>query len=280
MTASLVAVAGLMAPIGINLMSGAVKDGTGRSAQRDTAVQVVTPQVVLDTISTTNADNGQLTVTGHVTPALPDYTWAYLQRYDTDAKLWVNVAKRQMVAGKIGITATRPGSVAHYRLTTPATDGYAEGASAAKSFTHYVWRGAFTKAYGFHSDGSKPWALTPESANYLWVNHDVRGETSPVGVVAPPISGCLEVRAWLANRYANYHADFDLKASLNASHDLLGTASLGGTAGTSVKLEAPLTISSGAPYQSLYIQVRPKTPYIGTTPISNWNLEVHLRCAN
>ncbi|MFF0264055.1 hypothetical protein [Kribbella sp. NPDC004536] len=107
---------------------------------------VTTQVVAFDTITTTNATTGQLTATGRVVPTPPNGTLVYLQRYSKDSRTYVNQAIGRTTAGKATIVATRHGSVDAYRLLVAARGPFGAGVSTAKSFSHYVWRGAFTKS--------------------------------------------------------------------------------------------------------------------------------------
>ncbi|GAA3601241.1 hypothetical protein GCM10022235_86390 [Kribbella ginsengisoli] len=104
---------------------------------------VVNRVVLFDAIATTNSETGTLAANGRVLPAPPNGTLVYLQRYSTDAKVWVNVASGATTAGKVTVTATRPGSTDTYRLIVGGAAPYGAGISASRALKHYVDRGAF-----------------------------------------------------------------------------------------------------------------------------------------
>ncbi|MFC0626071.1 hypothetical protein [Kribbella deserti] len=126
--------------------------------------------VALDTMATTDAESGKLRAEGRIIPAPPNGTPVYLQRFSTDAGVWVNVASAGTAGTNVAINATRPGSAVQYRLTIGSLFPYGPGASTAKRFTHLVWRGAFT-SYPLRNTGAT--AITadrsPTSTNEIRV---------------------------------------------------------------------------------------------------------------
>lgn len=63
------------------------------------------------------------------------------------------------------VTVRRPGSVTSYRLVARARGGYATGRSVTRSFSHYVWRGLFTRPIReTGGTGGIVWIQAPEHA--------------------------------------------------------------------------------------------------------------------
>lgn len=114
---------------------------------------VTQQKVLLDSLATTNHSTGTLRASGRIFPAPPNGTIGYLQRWVPEYRIWHTVAAGRASAGRIGITATRPGSVASYRIVAPARASYGAGVSSTRSLTHYVWRGGFVRG-GLRGHGS------------------------------------------------------------------------------------------------------------------------------
>lgn len=104
---------------------------------------VTTQRVPLDSIATTDSFTGAMQVRGHVIPAPPNGTVVTLQRLQSGA--WYAIESGRTTSGNVTIAVNRPAGTAGYRLMVPARSVYAGGASSARSFANYVWRGAFAR---------------------------------------------------------------------------------------------------------------------------------------
>lgn len=106
---------------------------------------VASHNVLLDSVVTTNQTAGTLRATGRVYPNPPNGHPVYLQRWVSEYGIWHTIGSGRTSSGRIAISVNQRGSVAAYRLVAAARPPYAAGASAAKWFAHYVWRGAFAR---------------------------------------------------------------------------------------------------------------------------------------
>lgn len=113
---------------------------------------VVLRKVLLDSLATTDGNTGALRATGRLFPAPPTRTPVYLYRWTGSGWAWL--ATGYSSGNSVTVNATRPGSVAAYRLTVAARAPYGAGQSAARWYAHYVWRGAFHRPYSGTGPGN------------------------------------------------------------------------------------------------------------------------------
>lgn len=118
---------------------------TYRVAISPTRYPVTNQRLTLESIITANADAGTVRATAYVYPLPPNGLPVYLQRWNSEAAVWHNLAIGRTSGGKVTVSVNRPGSVNAYRLVIPARSPYGPGITAAKWFAHYVWRGALVK---------------------------------------------------------------------------------------------------------------------------------------
>ena len=155
--------------------------------------------LALDSITTVDPDVGQLRATGHANPVPTSHTTVTLQQY-TAAKTWVTIGTGKTdTSGKVTIEANRTGSTSYYRLVIGQAFPYGPGISKAKAFTHYVWRGAFTKHVGTQGKGTltvRSQAEDSQRASF-YLEQSVRAE--PFNLY-PDITGCVQARTYVSNR--------------------------------------------------------------------------------
>jgi hypothetical protein len=126
----------------------------------------VTNQVMaVASVVTANATTGVLRATGYVYPRPPDGRLVHLQRWDPEGRVWHGIGSGRTSGGRVIATAVRPGSVDSYRLVVPARSPYGAGVSAARSFAHFVWRGAFARGGVVYSNGTGTFAIPKASEN-------------------------------------------------------------------------------------------------------------------
>ncbi|MFF0265569.1 hypothetical protein [Kribbella sp. NPDC004536] len=157
----------------------------------------------IDSIATTNADLGELTVTGHATPAPANGAIVALQQYLPSYRVWATIASGKTSAGKVAIKVNRPGSVAAYRLMIGSVSTYGPGISPAKSFAHYVWRNAFAggidhAAYSVEARLQSIGILEDQPGQNS-VHSYVAGSSGTWAEVGPKITGCREARQFTRN---------------------------------------------------------------------------------
>lgn len=106
--------------------------------------------VFFDSIKTSNnaqaeTNNGTLTVTGRVYPAVPAGVRVWLQRWD--GRTWRNYMSTVTRGSTSSLTVRGdvPGTAAAFRLLVPASAPYYGATSRSVRFAHYVWRGTFDR---------------------------------------------------------------------------------------------------------------------------------------
>lgn len=118
---------------------------------------IVMQKVLFDGIATTDREEGLLRATGRVYPAPPSGSLVYLQRYDAGANTWRSIGStRSTGSANVGVTAKVGGSTGYYRLHAPTRAPYGAGTSAARKFSHYVWRGIFNRPVLAHGGAGEP----------------------------------------------------------------------------------------------------------------------------
>lgn len=118
---------------------------------------IVMQKVLFDGIATTDSDEGLLRGTGRVYPAPPSGSLVYLQRYDAGANSWRSIGSaRSTGSANVAVSAKVGGSTGYYRLHAPTRAPYGAGTSAARKFSHYVWRGIFNKPVLAHGGAGEP----------------------------------------------------------------------------------------------------------------------------
>jgi hypothetical protein len=118
-------------------------NATYTSAVSPVRYPVVMQRVFLDSVKTVNYQIGVLRATGRLYPA--SGARVYLQRYNPNTKAWTSIGSKVASGSSVTVDATVGGSTGQYRLYAPMTYPYGAGYSAAKTFSHYVWRGLFKK---------------------------------------------------------------------------------------------------------------------------------------
>jgi len=188
--------------------------GTFARAFSPSRYPVVSQAVALTSIATTNADTGALRVTGTVRPVPPNGTKVFLQRFSTDAQVWVGVATGSTSSGSVTISANRPGSRANYRLLVAGRSVFASGASPSRTFDHFVWRGFLTKALkSFRTTGQGPALDLIASDPTASVVISSSGTNGDAVTLFPNTSGCTKSRVTLKNNGPSPSAvDFVLAA--------------------------------------------------------------------
>lgn len=147
-------------------------------------------KVLLDSIATTDSFTGAMRITGRVLPAPPSGTVVQLQRWD--GRAWYTIEGGRTGGEKVTVTVNRPASTTSYRLLAPGHQPYVAGASAARSFANYVWRGAFARP--LVSVDPAGYAVLPEpSANPRRDRVDIvagNGRPTTAGINT---SGCKQI---------------------------------------------------------------------------------------
>ena len=165
----------------------------------------VLQKVILDTVRTTNravenTNLGTLQATGRVYPAPPKGTRVWLQRWD--GKTWRNYMSTLARGGSssIAITGNVPPTVGTFRLYSPIWYPYYAGSSGSKAFSHFVWRGVFTKpSLGVGgSAGAGRYLLR------LWEDHlrqriNLWAEAGGRSFVEVNTTGCLQIDPYAQN---------------------------------------------------------------------------------
>ncbi|MFF0265784.1 hypothetical protein [Kribbella sp. NPDC004536] len=221
----------------------------------------------LDSISTTDANNGVLRATGHALPAPAVNTPVYLQQYSA-AKAWVTIATARTVSGgKVTIDATRPGSQSYYRLVIGQAYPYGPGITPAKLFAHYVWRGAFTEPALAGGDGTFTFPSAAEdprrSAFYLQQDVQTGG-----AYIFPNTLGCVAMRANTSNHAPGGPTDI----TMTAKGQQPTTVRLAKDDNLGLSLATPLPVPAGESSASEQFSL------VGTSNSLFGILE--LRCAN
>ncbi|GAA3600414.1 hypothetical protein [Kribbella ginsengisoli] len=147
--------------------------------------------VLLDSITTTDPGSGELRAVGRVFPAPPNGSGVYLQRYSTDAKVWVNVAAGTTSSGRVTIDVERPGSKDRYRMLALARSSYGTGISTAKLFSHYVYRRALAKPLQTTTT-TVPGTVTRNPGGSLAISLSA---VSGAVHIYPDIANCISARA-------------------------------------------------------------------------------------
>jgi len=169
--------------------------GTFARAFSPSRYPVVSQAVALTSIATTNADTGALRVTGTVRPVPPNGTKVFLQRFSTDAQVWVGVATGSTSSGSVTISANRPGSRANYRLLVAGRSVFASGASPSRTFDHFVWRGFLTKRLkSFNNNGVGIAVDQQASEPTAQVSISSMGNEGDQVALLPDFAGCQKTR--------------------------------------------------------------------------------------
>ncbi|MFF0265286.1 hypothetical protein [Kribbella sp. NPDC004536] len=178
--------------------------GTSRYRPAFSSVRypVTTRYIALDSIATVDAFSGELRATGHAYPHPASGSLVYLQRYISTSKTWTNVATGKTTStGQVTISGVRPGSISAYRLVIGSQGAYGAGISTAKSFAHYVWRGAFAKPY--HVTGAGQFTLPTAADNprrdVFYVEQ--HGADSFL-YITPDVTGCKQASSYASERVA------------------------------------------------------------------------------
>jgi hypothetical protein len=116
---------------------------TYTSAVSPVRYPVVMQKLFLDSIKPVSYETGVLRASGRLYPATGGRV--YLQRYNPSTKAWASIGSKVASGNYVSVDAKVGASTGQYRLYVPMTYPYGAGLSAAKSFTHYVWRGVFKK---------------------------------------------------------------------------------------------------------------------------------------
>lgn len=165
----------------------------------------VLQKVILDTVRTTNrsvenTNLGTLQAIGRVYPTPPAGARIWLQRWD--GKTWRNYMSTVARGGSssIVITGNVPPNVSTFRLYAPLRYPYYAGASNSKAFSHYVWRGVFTKP----SLGVGGSARAGRYLLRLWEDHlrqriNLWAENGGRSFVEVNTTGCLQIDPYMQN---------------------------------------------------------------------------------
>jgi hypothetical protein len=123
----------------------------GGSATYTTAVSprlfpAVLQSVRFDSIRDLNWTLGTLEATATVLPVQVSGGKVWLQRYNATTKVWDNYISATTTGhSKVVIRANVNGTSALFRIYAPQRFAYSVGVSTTKQFSHFKWRGAYTK---------------------------------------------------------------------------------------------------------------------------------------
>lgn len=174
---------------------------TGTTAYKPSTSAIYYPatlsKVILDTIKTTDYTKGRLQVTGRAYPAGPK---VYLQRWVAATRSWKTIGTYTGSSSSVTVNASVGGSVLSYRLYSPTAFPYGAGSSVAKSFQHFVWRGAFKRpllARG--GTGNPEFNVIPASEVPELSEADLLADRT--GTVWGDLNtrGCTRISAWFGN---------------------------------------------------------------------------------
>lgn len=160
---------------------------------------VVAQKVLLDSIKTIDADYGILRAYGRVYPTPVKGAAIWLQRYSPTLKTWVTIATTSApgTTGYVGVSAKVAGSIATYRLAVPSKGLYAGNVSTSRTFSHYVWRGVFKKAFATGGTGNPQVTVITDDADRALVQASAAASGSVW--VDFSTSGCTGVDTIVAN---------------------------------------------------------------------------------
>jgi hypothetical protein len=208
---------------------------------------VVMQRLFLDSIKTVSYETGVLRASGRLYPATGGRV--YLQRYNPSTKAWANIGSKVASGNYVSVDAKVGGSTGQYRLYVPMTYPYGAGLTAAKTFTHYVWRGVFKKPLLAKGGTGEPQfeVITEDPARaYAFALAD------PTGAAWADVNtaGCTRIALAVANFASETlsakikKADTTLASATVANavnDDTPGVGSLAATIGSASKLRLELT---------------------------------------
>jgi hypothetical protein len=106
----------------------------------------VLQSVRFDSIRDLNWTLGTLEATATVLPVQVSGGKVWLQRYNPTTKVWDNYISATTTGhSKVVIRANVNGTSALFRIYAPQRFAYSAGVSATKQFSHFKWRGAYTR---------------------------------------------------------------------------------------------------------------------------------------
>ena len=122
----------------------------------------VLQNLILNHIKDVNWPLGTLVASVHFAPVPPAGTQIWLQRYDPAGKVWKNyISGRSAGSQTIVIRGNVNGSVGTYRVYAPLRYPYGAGYTGPVAFTHYQWRGAFTRTTPTGGAGDPHFTILP-----------------------------------------------------------------------------------------------------------------------
>lgn len=183
----------------------------------------VLQKVSFSSLKTTSWENGTLEARGQILPVPHSGTKLWLQRWN--GHTWTNYMSGLTTgSSSFTIRGNVGGSVSTFRLYAPLRYPYAAGASAARSITHYKWRGAFTHSpLGYGGLNSPGHNLTTAAENpgrfqvNLW--------TGPHGTSWVDVStaGCTRIQYLVANVTADFPGPTPVRGSVLDNGTVINT---------------------------------------------------------
>lgn len=157
---------------------------------------VVMQKLLLDSVKTISYDAGILRASGRLYPATGGRV--YLQRYNPNTKAWASISSKVASGNYVTVDAKVGGSTGQYRLYVPMTYPYGAGVSAAKTFTHFAWRGVFKKPVLATGGTKNPEFEIDTTDPGRYTAYAIADETGSVWVDVNT-SGCTRIDALFAN---------------------------------------------------------------------------------
>lgn len=215
---------------------------------------VVIQKVLLTGIRTTHYHQGTLRVSAERYPVQTAPARVYLQRYNPGTKAWTSIGSSSSTARAFTIDATVGGSIGQYRVYAPISYPYGAGASAARTFAHYVWRGVFTKpVLAFGGTGRPGYYVyddSPSRSEAEFGAQDIGG-TSWIDV---NVAGCLRLTGGIRNVTRSRPTTMKLSATSSATDTTEAVVQPGGELAvdlepraTKARLQATDTGRTGPP---------------------------------
>jgi hypothetical protein len=169
----------------------------------------------------------------------------WLQRYNPATKVWDNyISAKTTGHSQVVIRGNVNGTSALFRIYAPQRFAYSAGVSATKQFSHYKWRGAYTKALVNQGGSGDPLFFLASDSTHETATLSAAKGGSVWGDIDS--SGCTKVTSTVTN-FADADATVGLGA-LSVPVAASATQTLAAALGTStVRLQVTDTTSSAGP---------------------------------